>query len=82
MDWFNISMKLATEVLTYLNTKEAKKYLEKKLELEKRILDEEDKHINERDMSVIDKCQRELFLLCDLIQRESTAIKGQNAATK
>lgn len=78
MDWFNLALKLVGEVLTYLNEKEAKKYLEKKLELEKRIYEEEDKDIHSRDQSVIDRSQRELFLLCDLILRESSKAKRPN----
>ena len=74
MDWFTISLKLLDRILESWNDYRSKEFQREKINLLQEITDEEEKPIHFRDQSIIDRNQRKLFILANVVERESSKV--------
>lgn len=68
--WLEFAFELATELAKYTNKKLETKYKDKAMDLRKKIWEEENKPLDQKDMAVIDNLKKEEYDLVELFRNE------------
>lgn len=76
MDWVTLALESATQLLKFINQKEARKYTDKMIKLRKDIYEEESKA--RPNHSFITNCEHELFVISEEVVAHAKRQEASN----